>query len=891
MPEGKPASGLIKKAIFIACISLLFQSFFSFTAFAGGWWLENTPGQVDERNAASPPEIQWSDDLNTVNDLAPENGYWGAQEDNSGIVSPHGGYATTTNLCKTCHAVHLAGPDSYRLLKSGDNDFEVGEDRSSGEGRNMPGVDDEGAGDSRATECMYCHDATAGASDARPYSLGLIASVRGEHTIGATVIPDSNVNTGGANVDEGNYTDRDPVTYNGDGAMLQCYQCHSVHGANTIGGPGYPAEWASPWSDKILRLDPAGDGDDLALNAVGTSDSTRTDVGNSPGTAAAVIKTANDRDTFETTTYIDMGYTNVDAEMLANGSVMSSFCADCHNRNPNWDMSDQKKDETWYAYANSDRPNPRSHVQGPKAEGILEVYGVDDVAVAAHLGEEQGCRGCHTASDGEEIPGTSLFPHQSVGWKLMWDVYTNNSDFSELAGEPRRALPNMDRVCLMCHPVDGQFEEGKSYADVNTEQNLCFRCHMINSFAGAPDVKTEISKASRHPTNDYSGLHINSDETPAQLGGANRHAECLDCHNTAREIQGQGEPLLGTWGVAPSYSGPGAPTGYTKTSTSEYEVCFKCHSSYVTQRSDTTYSGATPIYQDKTGADLGQEDKALSFNPNNTAFHPIQSKGRNASSNLNSQLTAAGLADGVDTIINCTDCHNTNETSDVNGQASGSSFKPKGPHGSDYRPILRANYWPDFGSTFSQPDRPDSWDPDNFGLCFLCHDVNKLTDAVGFATNFSSGSVNLHRVHLVDMYGDTLNGYVFLEGAVCRDCHYDVHSNQTSPNTIYEYWGGASYLSSSTPPNGIKTHMVNFGPHTGGALNPALKARWRINQTGSAQGGLSAGARRCGLGCHLKVLNTQDTPDPSDDVVEYIWEPMTNLTYKPAAGDDPSHTF
>ena len=50
------------------------------------------------------------------------SGVWNAQEDNSTYASPHGGFSSTSNLCKTCHAVHLAGESSYRMLKDGTTD-------------------------------------------------------------------------------------------------------------------------------------------------------------------------------------------------------------------------------------------------------------------------------------------------------------------------------------------------------------------------------------------------------------------------------------------------------------------------------------------------------------------------------------------------------------------------------------------------------------------------------------------------------------------------------------------------------------------------------------------------------------------------------------------------
>lgn len=94
----------------------------------------------------------------------------------------HGSYATTTNQCKGCHAVHAA-TGTYKLLR----------------------------GSSLATACNYCHANTSGLiTDKFVYEGGTGAS----HAIGVATIPDATSNT--------------PI-----GSNLDCKDCHNAapHGA------------------------------------------------------------------------------------------------------------------------------------------------------------------------------------------------------------------------------------------------------------------------------------------------------------------------------------------------------------------------------------------------------------------------------------------------------------------------------------------------------------------------------------------------------------------------------------------------------------------------------------------------------------------------------------
>ncbi|MCK4268646.1 MAG: hypothetical protein KAX16_07425, partial [Actinomycetia bacterium] len=121
----------------IGFIILALTILFTVPAMAGGWFQTNASDTIG-------------------------SGYWADQTENTSYTAPHGGFTSASNLCKTCHAVHLAGTNSYRLLKSGTTEAT----RTQGEGSAL------GMGNKRATECMYCHDASSGAASKKPYELG-----------------------------------------------------------------------------------------------------------------------------------------------------------------------------------------------------------------------------------------------------------------------------------------------------------------------------------------------------------------------------------------------------------------------------------------------------------------------------------------------------------------------------------------------------------------------------------------------------------------------------------------------------------------------------------------------------------------------------------------------
>jgi predicted CXXCH cytochrome family protein len=106
------------------------------------------------------------------------------------------------------------------------------------------------------------------------------------------------------------------------------------------------------------------------------------------------------------------------------------------------------------------------------------------------------------------------------------------------------------------------------------------------------------------------------------------------------------EVANGPAGTAPRYT---LHDGDDPSPANEYEICFRCHSSYA-----------------KLGP--GQPDLALLTNPANASFHPIQAAGRNA---INPQAFAGQMSAG--SIIACSDCHDSLHGS-VSGERSDLCF-------------------------------------------------------------------------------------------------------------------------------------------------------------------------------------------------------------------------
>lgn len=310
--------------------------------------------------------------------------------------------------------------------------------------------------------------------------------------------------------------------------------------------------------------------------------------------------------------------------------------------------------------------------------------------------------------------------------------------------------------CSSCHRSHGA-EHPQRLLTSATEEGVCFSCH--DGRVAAKDLRRESRRFSAHRVDVYTDVH-DPTENPNQMP---QHVECVDCHNAhaARAGSGAGQmpgALVGVSGVTVS-------GGFVREATFEYEVCLKCHG--ISEVRDPV------VYRNDSPSNL-----RMKISPQNASFHPIADVGRNATiAGLISPWTAASRTP-------CTSCHDN---------ASADSQAPRGPHGSNYRPILAAEYHLD-----ATPGR-ESYQL--YALCYGCHDRNTL---LGRHDGFP------HRSHVVD------------DGASCAVCH-DAHG---SPNNA---------------------HLINFMSRdvTGKEVVRPSDKTGRIEYLSTG-----AGTGQCSLSCH-----------------------------------------
>lgn len=302
--------------------------------------------------------------------------------------------------------------------------------------------------------------------------------------------------------------------------------------------------------------------------------------------------------------------------------------------------------------------------------------------------------------------------------------------------------------CLNCHSPHGKKDRLGVIPSmlVAREEQLCLACH--DGSPSTKDISREIRKPYSHPALYSQGKHRaeeNGDPAAYSYRGGNRHAECSDCHN-AHATSGDPLPpvapaasnrnarvgrvrvLNGGAGTAPLYD---YRTAFdTSTPVLEYEICFKCHSSWTQQPP-------------------GQQDMARLFNNNNASYHPVQGQGKNLF--IRPDAFAGGRS-AAGTIF-CGDCHGSDDSG------------LRGPHGSQFDNLLRKSY--EARSTNRVVNRDE--------LCFICHNFDTYASPSGSFRNASRfnppAAPNGHAFH------------VGQRNIPCYACH-DSHGSPELPALI-----------------------------------------------------------------------------------------------------------
>lgn len=297
------------------------------------------------------------------------------------------------------------------------------------------------------------------------------------------------------------------------------------------------------------------------------------------------------------------------------------------------------------------------------------------------------CFGCHSLAtaiggyQGDAVYGQSL---HATAPGAVWPGPT----------PPARPLSDGGK-CVNCHQPHGLKDAAGVVPSLlfAREEAVCLPCH-----DGSPAIANVAAqfqlKAYRHPL-EIAGRHAAAEGASPQAFAAapvnNRHSECTDCHNPHFARADPVPPvapaarsgIVGVTRVRVNNGAAGSVPIFTPlpatdtTFVQEYEVCFKCHSSWTTQ----------PI---------GQSDLSLLLNPANPSFHPVEGPGKNPTVNPNA--FASGWSAASTTW--CSDCHASDDP------------LVRGPHGSAFRYLLKKN---------SSTSTAGGQVPSAADLCFDCH--------------------------------------------------------------------------------------------------------------------------------------------------------------------------
>jgi hypothetical protein len=421
------------------------------------------------------------------------------------------------------------------------------------------------------------------------------------------------------------------------------------------------------------------------------------------------------------------------------------------------------------------------------------------------------------------------------------------------------------------HPVDDTALSGKHFTGesipITTKHVECFDCHNPH--------------AVKQPTNTSGGATGPGDGNGARVAGMKYvdikgvvhdpatgerqpyiYEICLKCHGGTFEDVFSDRDRFPITTLDRS-------DGYSSNNLNYTPTTYDYHFSSKRREFDPEYHQ----YANYPATDLGY----------NTSYHPVASPGRNGTQALCYQLmTAFNISDCStataarnvlsNLTIQCTDCHNSEQTgattwtpivervgpvteSNLRTTDRGSKYtgnKPVGPHGSSRRRLLRGHYVTtntNSGDYNSRPYWSYRTDSDvnrpKFELCFLCHQENCLISGCSNCSTTPCGSTsgtNFGNGGGANDWGGNLHLYHLSTGAVCHDCHHNVHSNVEAQNTIFGNGFGAQL-----PPDShdnitdgkIDTHLINFGPQASGST--ATKPRWYYDENGYF---------RCSLRCH-----------------------------------------
>ena len=243
----------------------------------------------------------------------------------------------------------------------------------------------------------------------------------------------------------------------------------------------------------------------------------------------------------------------------------------------------------------------------------------------------------------------------------------------------------------------------------------------------------------------------------------------------------------GSLGVAVTNGPAGSAPAYAfqKTSTFEYQLCFKCHAGY------TQLPAQDPAHPSRWAL-----DKAIELNPANVAYHPVEAAGRNQTGAMAESLAGTSpfklWSFETDETVRCLHCHG--DSSVANPASPPTADARLDNHAGPNRGMLIAPYQDRQLNTAAA-----LYEPADFGLCYTCHAEAPMVDDSGDVrtdTNFNWHGYHLNAIRFKGTGGTDIDVAGAGQGtATCAECHFRIH-------------GSAFAVNGQPPAKGL----VNFAP-------------------------------------------------------------------------------
>jgi len=304
-------------------------------------------------------------------------------------------------------------------------------------------------------------------------------------------------------------------------------------------------------------------------------------------------------------------------------------------------------------------------------------------------------------------------------------------------------------ACLSCHMPHDSVAGARllrgpvpPVPNMDTVTQSCITCHNggSNISPAIPNVYAELAKTA-HPLPAGTNTH-DANESP--LLNNNRHATCVDCHNShaSQAVSSFSTPLPPAIRVSQAgVVGVSATDGMTVVdpAVNQYENCLRCHGTSSGKQTPAVF-GYTPIWAVAAGDPLNIIPQMATTS---TSSHPVfhdRSSPLAQPSLLSYMLNLDGKTQGraMGVRMYCTDCHNADDNREFGGTG------PNGPHGSQYLHLLERRY--EFSQVAPGPGGgpgtaiqnlfpnpvldPSAGGP--YTLCSKCHDLNQVISNTSF---------------------------------------------------------------------------------------------------------------------------------------------------------------